>query len=209
MTGWEKRRKRERGNDERREDTSDEDRGVGTVRRSRLRIEKGREDRSGGRKILESTFFFPVRRVEGAKTREIPRKSRLPSCVPHFDPRVHRRCDAMRSIIGIDHAEGGVGGGWREDWSREITLVIRFTRRSVRGSDFLLGLSWFQASSIFFSFGVCDRFITFQIRTESCFPLSLLHFVLFVHALTIIFLSFIPLDDFSWKLVRSSSISKM
>lgn len=53
-----------------------------------------RGSKSRGEKILESTFFS-VRRVGEAKTREIPRKSRLPSCVPHFDPRVHRR-DAMR-----------------------------------------------------------------------------------------------------------------
>lgn len=43
------------------------------------------------------------------------------------------RYDAMRSIIEIDHAEGDVGGGRRGDWSREITLLIHFTR-SVRTS---------------------------------------------------------------------------
>jgi len=62
------------------------------------------------------------------------------------------RCDTMRSIIEIDHAKGGVGGGRRGDWSREITLMINihFTRGSVRDFDFLLGLPWFQVSSIFF-----------------------------------------------------------
>lgn len=103
--------------------------------------EKGwrRGSKSRGEKILESTFFS-VRRVGEAKTREIPRKSRLPSCVPHFrssgaSSRCDAiRCDAMRSIIEIDHAEGDVGGGRRGDWLREITLVIRFTRGSVRTS---------------------------------------------------------------------------
>ena len=65
---------------------------------SRPGIEKGRRGSKGGEaKILVSTFFS-IFHVEEAKTREIPRKFLLPSCVPHFDPLVHRH-DAMRRDV--------------------------------------------------------------------------------------------------------------
>jgi len=102
------------------------------------RIEKGEDSRRVEKRKFRVDFFFRSSR----RGSEIPRKSRLPSCVPHFDPRMHRRdatrCDAMRSIIEIDHAEGGVGDGRRGDWSH---IGDSFHAKKCQDFDFLLGLS--------------------------------------------------------------------
>lgn len=128
--------KRERGNDERRVETSDENHGGG---RDGLPIEiENREGngsrRVGERKFLSRLFFRSSRRgSENTRNSEKITASVLRSAFRSSGASPRRdatRCvrlsrSTMRKVVS---AVNGVEIG------REITLVIRFTRRSVRTS---------------------------------------------------------------------------
>jgi len=174
------------------------------------RIEKGEASRRVEKRKFKVDFFsFAVKVRLSRKRKHAKFRENLDFrlCVPHFDPRVHRRdatrCDAMCSIIEIDHAEGGVGGGRRGDWSH---IDDSFHAKKRQDFDFLLGLSWFQASIFFlleefYREEFYNRFITFQIRIDCAFSFYLLHSILyFVLSFTPYrFLPFILLDNFSWR----------